>query len=552
MDSENGIIRRRSSRITDFFIKRFPSWNNANSRRQSNRTSEIDNSINTSNSQIGGADLDVSAAAASATVLSDRLEDEDSSFLGGISDIRRNSMNILAARNAAAVALGSTNSMITSLRSSDIVKYVSLATQAREFEQHILISEQSFLDKVVLEMDSFEKVGLIYDLLDTDGNGVDAEDVYQIFEQIQGLKAIESILSAVKIAMEELALDYDEENDIPGLLTEQDFSMLLDLICEISKSKISDLVQIIICNRIFQNGRAIIENMLSNLDCMVDSSEEFDKHVLQARMLIVYHALDYNQSGRVQFADFVKHVSRFTTHSLNPTERNILLMVEQEDERQLKFGEFTEVVGNILSAATYPMHFHELANAMSMSICRQDVTNDDIQDLFLKLDQFEDALTQRIESPKDLKELLSFGKLNRLFDLLDLSKDGYLDFSEVALFIRRSQNKNVAIETTVQETLDSILAVDQNQDKKLDRRDFADLIMRLAHAKGADIHRLVDYLVIQNIMREDVAEDKEYINTYLEQMKKALSIPKGKPLRSKVKTIMWSRKVEVPVESSSS
>ena len=427
---------------------------------------------------------------------------------------RKAAVTILAVRKATAVAIGSTTAAIASLDYQDIKGHVHLSRQLCEFESCILGAEHAFLDKLLTEMDHTDKVYTVFELLDKSGDGVDAQGIVEALRKIKGLKTIDEVLPVAELAIELLACDGE-------LLTIQKFDHFLSFVAKYVECSFNDIVELVVSKIVFsENGRSIMEDFVANLgnsDNQEDTEEAFDKRLIQARMLLIFDTMDYGRDGNISFKAVVKHVFRFIADSLESEKRDKLVMVDSNEDRQLKFVDFTELIISVLVAASssqLQLQFHEIMNAITLSVCRQDVTDTDIQALFLNHHAVEDALASITEEEHELEDMLSFGKLQRLFDLLDLSKDGFLDIAEVALFLRKHQSDQVDMDETFHATIDSMVAVGHNEDKKLDRRDFTILVMRLARGAGVQVHRFVDFLLIQSALKDDKKKDMEYIATH--------------------------------------
>lgn len=378
---------------------------------------------------------------------------------------RKAAVTILAVRKATAVAIGSTTAAIASLDYQDIKGHVHLSRQLCEFESCILGAERAFLDKLLTEMDHTDKVYTVFELLDKSGDGVDVQGIVEALRKINGLKSIDEVLPVAELAIELLACDGE-------LLTIQKFDHFLSFVAKYVECSFNDIVELVVSKIVFsENGRSIMEDFVANLgnsDNQEDTEEAFDKRLIQARMLLIFDTMDYGRDGNISFKAVVKHVFRFIADSLKPEKRDKLLMVDSNEDRQLKFVDFTELIISVLVAASSSqLQFHEIMNAITLSVCRQDVTDTDIQALFLNHHAVEDALASITEEEHELEGMLSFGKLQRLFDLLDLSKDGFLDIAEVALFLRKHQSDQVDMDETFHATIDSMVAVAQQRQETL-------------------------------------------------------------------------------------
>lgn len=436
------------------------------------------------------------------------MDTSDDSYVFGLSDPKKEAMSLLGVRNAAAVAVGSIASNIAYLESAEVERYARLTLQLKELECCILSAEHAFLDKMLMEVSHHEKLKIVFDMIDKDGNGIDTDELAEAFRRIHGVNTVDQVLPIAEKAIETFG-------GKDAVLSLETFERVVDSLTSAMECTFNEVLYLMISKIAFsENGRRILEEFVSKLVEEDVDDDGFDQGILQARMMLVFDTMDYHQDGTVSFQEVVKHLSRFTAQYLNPEQRNILLMVDSQTRRNINREEFTELILNIAAAAPNQLQFHEIANAMTLSICRQDVSDDDIKELFLNREACETALADKDEDELEVEDILSFGKLNRLFDLLDMTKDGYLDVMEVALFFRKYQSDVVDMEETIKETLDAIAAVDQNGDLKLDRKDFSILVTKLAHGSMVEIHRFVDFLVVQTALKDNDEKDLNYLDAY--------------------------------------
>ena len=74
----------------------------------------------------------------------------------------------------------------------------------------------------------------------------------------------------------------------------------------------------------------------------------------------------------------------------------------------------------------------------------------------------------------------------------------------------------------VKASIDALVYCDKDHDNRLDREEFAALIMRLAQICSTDVRRLVDYMVVNAALEDNNATDVAFIQTLLPQSKKMM------------------------------
>ncbi len=93
-------------------------------------------------------------------------------------------------------------------------------------------------------------------------------------------------------------------------------------------------------------------------------------------------------------------------------------------------------------------------------------------------------------------DVLENGKIHREFDLLDADHDGLIDIVELTLFTRTFQERK-DLDSTMSQSIRLMFASDFNGDKRLDRIEFTQLLLRLSSSLGIAFQRLLDFLPLE-------------------------------------------------------
>lgn len=206
----------------------------------------------------------------------------------------------------------------------------------------------------------------------------------------------------------------------------------------------------------------------------------------------------------------MKHLFRFA-QSFEWDGRDVLLMMEVDDSRTLNMNEFLEFMLNFTASLPTRCALHEVTNAMTLSSCRETVSDHDIKDLFVDKAKRFDALQADDDGFEDI---LTLGKLHRLHRLMDRDKSGKLDQFELALGLRKFTVCRPDLQDTIEESLEAIRSVDEDGDGLLDVREFAKLLAKFANTAEVDLHRLIDFMVVQCSMECNCEEELAYIESY--------------------------------------
>lgn len=126
-------------------------------------------------------------------------------------------------------------------------------------------------------------------------------------------------------------------------------------------------------------------------------------------MLLLFQVLDYDQKQEVRFEDFVKSLV-FIAKEMDKIPRQALLMCDSRSaERMLDYDSFSELLLNVVAAGNFV--FHEVANSMTLAICKNTATKNDLAALFLGDDIYNLSLddNKHDKTEGEIEDALEYG-----------------------------------------------------------------------------------------------------------------------------------------------
>ena len=132
----------------------------------------------------------------------------------------------------------------------------------------------------------------------------------------------------------------------------------------------------------------------------------------------------------IPFEVVVKSLYHVTQKMDEKLKRALLMCTDRDEvERVLDYAQFSSLLLNIVAAGS--LDFHDVANSMTLSFCKNDVSRTDLSDFFLSDDTHRAVVADTDHT--NIIDALQDGRMNRLFDLWDADHSGDLDFEEVVL-----------------------------------------------------------------------------------------------------------------------
>ena len=213
-----------------------------------------------------------------------------------------------------------------------------------------------------------------------------------------------------------------------------EFADFVEDLVDSLRCNFEDLAQFLTLRVAFaDSGSAVLDDAIVALvhDSTGHSTpvENFNDAVVEVRMMLLFQMMDWKATGTVPFEDVVKSLFHVTKH-MDEIPRKALLMCTDKD-RPLEFAQYSSLILNVVAAGS--LHFHDVANAMTLAVCKNDVTRTDLSDLFVGDDMYKIAVEEhnRGVNPdsNEIVDALHYGRLNRLFDLWDLDVSVIIRFA---------------------------------------------------------------------------------------------------------------------------
>eukprot|EP00545_Synedropsis_sp_CCMP1620_P004956 CAMPEP_0119013660 /NCGR_PEP_ID=MMETSP1176-20130426/8697_1 /TAXON_ID=265551 /ORGANISM="Synedropsis recta cf, Strain CCMP1620" /LENGTH=466 /DNA_ID=CAMNT_0006966765 /DNA_START=187 /DNA_END=1587 /DNA_ORIENTATION=+ len=419
------------------------------------------------------------------------------------------SFHLLALRRAIVVASASTDAMLQDLGIWNVKRYVELSREHLQLQISLKSTEEAIIMKMGTDMKREEEVLLCYHLMDTDGEAnISVLELAEGLRKLNDFNAIQETISLAEHTIRHYA------GDTGGLLSPDMFESFFENTCKHLSCTFHELCQLCVSKIAFgQDGREILEDMVAHVNHEDVTHEDFDHEVVRARLVLIFQMMDSDQSGRVPFKEVVKHLFRFTSSADWDVGSNasVLLMMEKVNDRSQDVDEFLDFMLNFSAAVAGSVSFHDLANAMTFFSCRRDVTDQDIKELFIDDGKRFSALDA---DEAGFEDVVAYGKLHRLFQLMDEDNSGSLDHCELALGMRKFTSGNDDMSKSMEECMAAIQAVDDDGDGLLDVREFAKLIAKFANKAQVEVHHLIDFMVVQASMKCNSEQEEAYLQAY--------------------------------------
>jgi len=201
------------------------------------------------------------------------------------------------------------------------------------------------------------------------------------------------------------------------------------------------------------------------------------------------------------------------------TSMELLLMMDREDKRTVNYEQFGRLMMNIVATFGSDKTFDQVADELVMALTTNTtISEQDMTSLIVADAVYADFQTQQIEQHATTPDLhhqendsaVSFGRLQKLFELFDVNNDGGIDYDEMEDGLTQYE-KSAGLSNNLQGLLHAQFEGKQF-DEGLNKQEFARVMHMYSDQFGVDLHQLIDFMCLTAVLPRDRAE--QYTQAY--------------------------------------
>jgi Ca2+-binding EF-hand superfamily protein len=427
------------------------------------------------------------------------------------------------ARRASVIASQSTKKKATEAES--VSDFVKLSRFALEFEIAAMQAQLMILNSLAERTDE-EKLKMLFGILDKDGDGF--IDAVELSDGIRKHRDSFSFADSLDRAMDMVAV-FDTDHD--AKLNISEFQKYIETMLEEMGATFHELSEFIIMQMLFSEGNDAAEELAGAIVSLVVDEEvktrgEFYNALVDKRMIALFQLFDLDHDGQVDFVEVALGLYKLTDDMEGSTTAavGILLTFDEDESRSLDYVQFSKLIMNI--AASSDEKFEDIADALTLQMCKgvQVLTTEDLACLAV-LDELYNAALDEADAQREAIEAigaLQYSKLHKLFDLWDADHDGFIQFDELVVGMRKFQEA-MDIEESVQAAALVMIGFDANGDQKLDRIEFSIAMTNFAKVIEVDSHDLIDFMCVVSALADDDETEKAFLYSIAPQITKQIA-----------------------------
>lgn len=393
-----------------------------------------------------------------------------------------------------------------------VSNYVKVAKSSLKLSIMNFKAQLGLLDELAAMTDE-EKLEITFALLDTDQTGT--INVSELTNFIRKMNAGMTYLDSINWALEYVAANDD---DLSGDLSQDEFKRYLDLVCKEVGSSYHDMNELILMNIFYsKNGNTAEEEELGKLlskqiKAKVIEKAGFYVAYKDKRMASLFARFDTNKSGHVSYQEaaigLYKLIGNMKESALEAFD--LLLMYDANEDRIMNYEEFTRVI--LHACALQNKKWLDIADALVYAIMTNpEPTDDQLAKLAVAEEYYHKAAEIQEKYNKDaaVMNALHYQKLQKLYDILDKNDDGMLSFAELAVGLRKYQRavSTDTLQESIQEVKSILIEFDTDENQKLDKEEFALVLVEYAADAKLDLYKLIDFLAVLALADGDFMEE---------------------------------------------
>jgi len=403
-------------------------------------------------------------------------------------------------------------------------EYIKVRRSSIELQILQLQLELDLLDSMT-EMSVDDKLQTTFSLIDIDDDKkIDVDELGDGLRTIQG--ELDSSFGDTLRDSVKTVVSYDKNGD--GQLDMEEFKEFIDNLAKKSSSTFEETLEMSMFALFLDNAeRPKIPSSVKSRSILKviakEEQEENEKLRTNTRMRILFDVFDVDGDSNIDFTEFVLGIYK-VTDSMSGTSKaamEAMLMFDQDDIRSLSFEGFVKVIINLCEASADGMDLDDVLDVMTSSIIlsRDKSSEDVMRDLTADITLNQISQLGRIselnydtfqESSNTTLGALEYAKIYRLHKLWDLDGDNLIDFEELLLGLRKFQAQ-IDVVCSVDDACAIFNMFDDDGNQELDFSEFASFIEEYGKQNGADIHELLDCMIVTTALNKNTAEDVEFL-----------------------------------------
>ena len=393
------------------------------------------------------------------------------------------------------------------LKRNDVKKAGTVSAYVKEAREELSVklaaiqSQMNLLDELET-MDDEEKMELLFSVVDIDGEGITARELATALRKHnRELSFQDSIEHAIC-----LIAAFDTTGD--ARLDLDQFKACIGVMLKDLDVSLADFAEFLVIRMVLSDDpdvplsddcTAAEIGLLSNKNV----EKDFSAMLNDCRMLDLFHLFDKNGTGELNFREVAIGLYQLTRNLEESTKTAMLLLLtlDADDSRTLNCEQFARLIVAIVASTGSP--FDDIADEMVKLLTAPGGTVS------------KDAIdSEKPEKAELLVETLSYGRCQRLFDLLDVNHEGGIPTCELMDAMQSFFDATGSASGDTIHDVKAMIGFEKDGDQVLDPTHFCGAMTRCAKELGIDLNELIDYMCVTSVTMGDFETTEGFQRAY--------------------------------------
>eukprot|EP00522_Entomoneis_paludosa_P007214 CAMPEP_0172450224 /NCGR_PEP_ID=MMETSP1065-20121228/8661_1 /TAXON_ID=265537 /ORGANISM="Amphiprora paludosa, Strain CCMP125" /LENGTH=572 /DNA_ID=CAMNT_0013202001 /DNA_START=227 /DNA_END=1945 /DNA_ORIENTATION=+ len=403
-----------------------------------------------------------------------------------------------------------------------VSSYVEQKRMELKLQKAALDAQLEFID-MMAKMSDEEKLQELFSVIDDDNNGyIDAKELATALRRRHANMTFQGSLEK---AIDMVAI-FDTDGD--ARLNLDEFQGYLDVMLQELNVTFQEFSEYMVFQTTFAPED---EKALEKEELFVDK-ELLAKQVKERGTLLemladprlgeIFDLFDKEGTRLLTFKDVAIGLYQLTSdmEQSAKTSMELLLMMDKEDKRTVNYEQFGRLMMGIVATLGKDKSFDQMADELVLALTTNTtILEKDKASLFVAESVYTDFQAQ---TKQQNENAISYGRLNKLFQIWDTDKNGGMDYDELKIGLYKFE-KSAGLSNKI-EAAGVFDAFDNKQfDEGLNPQEFASVMENYSHTFNIDLHQLIDFMCLNAVLPDDRAEQytRAYRETFLVNDKEA-------------------------------
>lgn len=394
-------------------------------------------------------------------------------------------------------------------KAATVSGYVEQKRLELKLQKAALEAQLEFIDQLATMSDA-EKLDLLFNVIDDDNNGY--IDAGELATAMRRRNATMTFSASLDKAIDMVAI-FDQDGD--ARLNLDEFEGFLQVMLKELDVSFQEFAEYMVLQTMFADPldkKAEEEQAAKQqLDSAALARQVKDRGTLlemlaDPRLMEIFDLFDKEGTRELTFKEVAIGLYQLTSdmEQSAKTTMELLLMMDKEEKRTVNYEQFGRLMMGVLAALGKNKTFDEVADELVLALTTNTKISEADMASLIVADSVFAGFQQQQQVAKNAVDIdkITFGRLQKLFDLWDTDRSGDIDHDELHSGFSKFE-KSAGLKPMSPEIHVQVFGADKT--RSFSRAEFSQAMMHYSRLSGVDLHQLIDFMCLTASLPEDSA-----------------------------------------------